>query len=512
LNPNLQPGIHPDADQLSVFVEGAATAREQERMLAHLAECAECRKAVFLMQPHNEPQKVTATPEKGWIWRWLVPVGLPAAAVACGLIAVLVYIRPHGAPESPQQMASVRPPESERPGTTVAPATSAEADRVVPTGNLEQGAPKSESERAAPAANSPQVARSKEPQDSFVPNAATTKVSRQQNQIASGWNLPALKNGQAPTIGRASPGVSSSQAAGATPSNGGPVASVQTADSSLAQNTINTTAISELPLNGRNVTDLQQLQPADKGAAAQNTIAREKELPALQIQATSSQAQTLAGISGRITDRSGAAIAGVIVTLSDAAGKMRQTTTGADGSFHLTQLPAGQYGLTATASGFKTSKESIELKPTELAMLQPVLDVGKASEVVEVEAGAASIETESANVSDQVVAKTHVARRGSAAPSEQPILATVSHGKRVLSLDDAGNLFLSRNEGKKWKKVKPQWAGKAVRIELMPPPSGEASAKAKDEAAVANEEAAFLLTTDGGTVWSSKDGAHWHQR
>jgi len=54
LNRNLQPGIHPDADKLSVFVEGAATAREQERMLAHLAECTECRKAVFLMQPHEE--------------------------------------------------------------------------------------------------------------------------------------------------------------------------------------------------------------------------------------------------------------------------------------------------------------------------------------------------------------------------------------------------------------------------------------------------------------------------
>ncbi len=482
MNRNLQPGIHPDADQLSVFVEGAATAREQEKMLAHLAECAECRKAVFLMQPHEEPQRVTATREKGWMWRWLVPVGLPAAALACGLIAVLVYIRPHGAIESPQQMASVRPPESERPGTTV-----------------------------APAANSPQVARSNEPQDGFAPKAAATKVSRQQNQIASGWNLPALKIGQAPTSERASAGVAS-QGAGASPSIGGPVASVQTADSSLAQNAINTTAISELPLNGRNATDLQQLQPADKGAATQNTLAREKELPALQIQGASSQAQTLAGISGRITDRSGAAIAGVIVTLSDAAGKMRQTTTGADGAFHLTELPAGQYGLTATASGFKTSKESIELKPTELAMLQSVLDVGQASEVVEVEAGAVSIETESANVSDQVVAKTHGARRGSAALSEQPILATVSHGKRVLSLDDAGNLFLSRNDGKKWKKVKPQWAGKAVGIELMPPPSGEASAKGKDEAAAANEEAAFLLTTDGGTVWRSKDGVHWHQQ
>src|SRR5712671_6805763 len=115
---NLQLWMHPDADKISVFVEGAATAREQEKMLAHLAECAECRQAVFLMQPHEEPQRVAATPERKWMWRWLVPVGLPAAALACGLIAVLVYIRPHGASKTPQQMVSVRPPEAERPGTT----------------------------------------------------------------------------------------------------------------------------------------------------------------------------------------------------------------------------------------------------------------------------------------------------------------------------------------------------------------------------------------------------------
>src|SRR5579863_3248010 len=91
-----QPGMHPDADQLSVFVEGVATAREHDRMLAHLAECIECRKAVFLMPPHEEPQRATATPIKGWIWRWLVPVALPAVALACLLVAVLIHIGPRG--------------------------------------------------------------------------------------------------------------------------------------------------------------------------------------------------------------------------------------------------------------------------------------------------------------------------------------------------------------------------------------------------------------------------------
>jgi hypothetical protein len=233
----------------------------------------------------------------------------------------------------------------------------------------------------------------------------------------------------------------------------------------------------------------------------------------LQTQSPSSEAQTLAGISGRITDRSGASIAEAMVTVRDAVGKTRQTTTGADGSFHLTQLPAGKYQLTATATGFKTANESIELKPSEMAMLQTVLDVGSVSETVEVEASAISIQADSVSVSDQVVAKTRNARRGIAALSDRPILASVSQGKRILSLDDGGNLFLSRDEGKKWKKIKPRWAGKVVRIELTSGPVGGNVQEQKDETSGAmGEGAVFLLTTDGGRVWSSKDGAHWHQQ
>jgi hypothetical protein len=268
-----------------------------------------------------------------------------------------------------------------------------------------------------------------------------------------------------------------------------------------------------LPLSGRNFAQLQQLQPTDKGAASQNTFAKEKEQPALQIQGASAPDETLAGISGRITDRTGAVIAGATVTLRDAAGKTRQTTTGADGSFHLTQLPAGQYELTATARGFKASQQSIELKPSELAMLQPKLDVGGVSEAIEVEAASGAVQTESASLGSQVGGKSPVVGRVIALPSGLPVAKTVSHGKRLLSLDDAGNLFLSRNGGKKWKKVKPQWAGKALRIELTSRSVSEAAPKPKDETSgAAGEGAIFLLTTDGGTIWSSKDGVHWYQQ
>jgi Carboxypeptidase regulatory-like domain/Putative zinc-finger len=490
LSRNLQPAIHPDADQLSVFVEGAATARERERMLAHLAECGECRKAVFLMQPHQEPQRVTATPEKGWIWRWLVPVGVPAAALACALLALLIHIRPQGTPATPQQMASARPPETERPGTTVAPTTSPEAERGAPSANADRKA----------SINSAQVAQSEGRQNGLAAKAAAN-IPGQQRQVATDLNLPANKSGRASAV--AAPQITV----------GGPITSVQTSDSTLAQSTVSTSTTSNLPLNGRNFAQLQQLPPTDKGAASQNTLAKEKEQPALQIQGASGEAQTLAGIFGRITDPTGAVIAGATVTVRDAAGKTRQTKTGADGSFHLTQLPAGQYGLTATATGFKTSNQSIELKPSEMAMLQPKLDVGAASEAVEVTGSAPSIQTDSANVIGHAGTEKSGVRRAITPPSGVGIAETVSHGKRSVSLDDAGNLFLSRNGGKKWKKVKPQWTGKAIRIESTSGSASEAAPKTKNETSgAAGEGPVFLLTTDGGTVWSSKDGAHWHQQ
>jgi hypothetical protein len=478
---NFQLGIHPDADQLSVFVEGATTPREHELMLAHLAECAECRKAVFFMQPHEETQAATRVPVKGWIWGRILPVGLPVAALACGLIAVLLYIRPHGAaPAIPQQVASLRQPEVHLPQTTVAPSTDSEMDQRSGT-----------QQSSAPAANRSGNENLKLPESLNVPESSGQAAAK----VAAPETTAAAPSAIAP-VGHAGG------------SAGGVIGGIAP----------------ELPLNGRNIDRLENFanlqQPAApsgaQGAAAQDSLAKKEDLPTLQIEQAARQAGTLAGVSGHVTDRSGAAISGASVSVRDALGKTRQTTTGADGSFNVTGLPAGQYELTATAIGFKTTEQAIELNPSQLAMMEPVLEVGKASEVVEVASAAAQLQTESANVGQvitgQVVAGIADLSRAVAVPSGLPVTATVSHGKRLLSLDNAGNLFLSRNRGKKWKKINPQWAGKAARIELAPAYSSEAPSKANETLGKAGEAAVFLLTTDAGTVWSSKDGAHWRQQ
>lgn len=488
MNQDFQTGSHPDADQLSVFVEGAATSREKERMLLHLAECAACRKAVFFMQPHEETQPATRTPAKGWTWGRLLPVGLPAAALACGLVAAVLHIWPRDrAPQSPQQVASLQKPEV-LPKTEAPPKTT-----------------------AAPSADSEMNQRSGTQERSLAP--ASNLARHENSSLPKSSNLPGSSGRTAAKVAApetSTPNLSASAPVGhAGGSAGGVIGGFSP----------------QLPLNGRDVLNLQQLPtPADtKAAASQNNLAKKKDQGGLLIEQETGHDTTLAEVSGHITDRSGAMVAGVTVMLRDSTGKTRQTTTGTDGSFHLAELPPGQYELTATANGFRTSQQSIQLNPSQLAMLQPVLDIGAASEQVTVEAAspAVTIQTESANVSQdvagqvvagQAVAETPDLGRAVAVPSGLPLTATVSHGKQFISLDNAGNLFLSRNRGKKWKKIRPQWTGKAVRIELAPAYSSEAPPKPNQTSGKASEAAVFLLTTEAGTVWTSKDGAHWHQQ
>ena len=50
MSERLHPGVHPDADSLSAFVEGVLPEHERAECLAHLAECSRCREVVFLAQ------------------------------------------------------------------------------------------------------------------------------------------------------------------------------------------------------------------------------------------------------------------------------------------------------------------------------------------------------------------------------------------------------------------------------------------------------------------------------
>ncbi len=92
------------------------------------------------------------------------------------------------------------------------------------------------------------------------------------------------------------------------------------------------------------------------------------------------QSAGTSGLTGIITDPSGAAIPNVTVTLtSNDTGQTRTATTGGDGQYKFTLLPPGSYKVRFAAAGFKTSEVgSVTLNVTESPALDRTLEVGAA--------------------------------------------------------------------------------------------------------------------------------------
>jgi hypothetical protein len=87
-----QPGRHPDADQLSVFVEQALPAHEQETTLAHLAVCAECRALVALSLPAEQVAQPAEKPARRvWFHGWYLAWSAAAAVAVLALVVVYVH-------------------------------------------------------------------------------------------------------------------------------------------------------------------------------------------------------------------------------------------------------------------------------------------------------------------------------------------------------------------------------------------------------------------------------------
>src|SRR5882757_10012845 len=107
----LQSGQHPDADQLSAFIEHALPAHEQEETLAHLAICPHCRSIVALSMPAADPLPLELA-RRPWLSGWMMV--WPAGAALAALLLAGLYIwngfvvRSH---VPPTQSAQSRPPE-----------------------------------------------------------------------------------------------------------------------------------------------------------------------------------------------------------------------------------------------------------------------------------------------------------------------------------------------------------------------------------------------------------------
>src|SRR5579863_4126653 len=120
------------------------------------------------------------------------------------------------------------------------------------------------------------------------------------------------------------------------------------------------------------------------------------------------QSAGTSGLTGTITDPSGAAIPSVTVTLtSNATGQVRTTTTAPDGTYKFSLLPPGDYKVRFAANGFKIAEiASITLNVTESPALDRSLEVGAQSEQITVEAVAEVLQTSSSSLGTTVNSTT----------------------------------------------------------------------------------------------------------
>src|SRR5688572_2327798 len=74
--------------------------------------------------------------------------------------------------------------------------------------------------------------------------------------------------------------------------------------------------------------------------------------------------QPAGGVRGKVTDPTGALVGGTTITLVNTNGAERTVSTDRQGSYSISNLPAGIYTVRATAPGFaQYARENVEIAP-----------------------------------------------------------------------------------------------------------------------------------------------------
>jgi hypothetical protein len=105
-------------------------------------------------------------------------------------------------------------------------------------------------------------------------------------------------------------------------------------------------------------------------------------------------------VVGTVTDPSGAVVSGATVTLSSVdTGSMQTAKTSSTGAFRFPLVKPGQYKLSVTAPGFRTTTQTVSAAVSAVTTANLQLTLGQGTETVEVSGAAPLIETENANIS-----------------------------------------------------------------------------------------------------------------
>ncbi len=121
-------------------------------------------------------------------------------------------------------------------------------------------------------------------------------------------------------------------------------------------------------------------------------------LLALVLSLAAAHAQTFrGGISGVVTDQSGAAIPNAsVVATENGTDTKHETVSSSAGEFAYQEIPIGSYTITASASGFQTVKvDKVPVAAGAIYSLPIKLNLAQAAETVEVNAAALALDTTS---------------------------------------------------------------------------------------------------------------------
>ncbi len=106
-------------------------------------------------------------------------------------------------------------------------------------------------------------------------------------------------------------------------------------------------------------------------------------------------------IAGTVTDSTGAVVVGATVTVQRSeGGDARTVATGENGEYRIEALTPGAYNIKASAPNFSASElANVTVSPSVITPGNIALAVGKASDIITVEASGAKIQTESGELS-----------------------------------------------------------------------------------------------------------------
>ena len=118
-------------------------------------------------------------------------------------------------------------------------------------------------------------------------------------------------------------------------------------------------------------------------------------------------AEVTATLSGTVKDSTGALVSKANVTVTNrGTNESHSTATLGDGSYQFTLLPIGTYQVTVEQAGFrKYVREGIVLNVNQNARLDVVLQVGAASQIVEVTGDVTQVDTVSATLGNVETAR-----------------------------------------------------------------------------------------------------------